>query len=138
MFICVPGRIHMCTMTHAFVYHNQTDMYTHLYVHTSICIHIYIHRKSSLYLPLSSVNLVLKLMGTPDGIFNPFGLKSCFTVVVPGFPWNLYTKLTETPRQIKTTFPMNMYSHRSDVYTYVYRHLYVLYMYTHLYVHTSL
>jgi len=27
-----------------------------------------IHRKSSLYLPLSSVNLVLKLMGTPDGI----------------------------------------------------------------------
>ena len=28
---------------------------------------IYIHRKSSLYLPLSSVNLVLKLMGTPDG-----------------------------------------------------------------------
>ena len=29
---------------------------------------MYIHRKSSLYLPLSSVNLVLKLMGTPDGI----------------------------------------------------------------------
>ena len=28
----------------------------------------YIHRKSSIYLPLSSVNLVLKLMGTPDGI----------------------------------------------------------------------
>jgi len=27
---------------------------------------------------------------------------------VPGFPWNLYTKLTETLRQIKTTFPMNM------------------------------
>ena len=27
-----------------------------------------IHRKSSLYLPISSVNLVLKLMGTPDGI----------------------------------------------------------------------
>jgi len=26
------------------------------------------HRKNSLYLPLSSVNLVLKLMGTPDGI----------------------------------------------------------------------
>ena len=31
--------------------------------------------------------------------------KSCFTVVVPGFPWNLYTKLTETRRQIKTTVP---------------------------------
>jgi len=25
-----------------------------------------------------------------------------------GFPWNLYTKMTETLRQIKTTFPMNM------------------------------
>jgi len=29
-------------------------------------------------------------------------------VVVPGFPWNLCTKLTETLRQIKTTFPMNL------------------------------
>jgi len=40
---------------------------------------------------------------------NPFGLKSCFTVVVPGFPWNLYTKLTETLRQIKTTFPVKLF-----------------------------
>jgi len=32
----------------------------------------------------------------------------CSTVVVLGFPLNLYTKLTETPRQILTTFPMNM------------------------------
>ena len=29
-------------------------------------------------------------------------------MVVPGFPSNLYTKLTETLRQIKTTFPMNI------------------------------
>jgi len=34
--------------------------------------------------------------------FNLFWLKSCFTVVVPGFPWNLYTKLTETLRQINS------------------------------------
>ena len=33
-----------------------------------IITHTQIHRKSSLYLPLGSVNLVLKLMGTPDGI----------------------------------------------------------------------
>jgi len=36
-------------------------------------------------------------LGDPRWNFNPFGLKSCFTVV-PGFPWNLYTKLTETLR----------------------------------------
>ena len=65
---------------------------------------MHIHRKSSLYLLLSSVNLVLKLMGTPDGI----STRSGFTVVVTGLPWNLYTKLTETLRQIKTTFPMNI------------------------------
>jgi len=35
---------------------------------TYIILMLYVHRKSSLYLPLSSVNLVLKLMGTPDGI----------------------------------------------------------------------
>jgi len=28
-------------------------------------------------------------------------------VVVPGFPWNLCTKLTETLRQIKTSFPLH-------------------------------
>ena len=28
----------------------------------------YIHRKRSLYLPVGSVNLVLKVMGTPDEI----------------------------------------------------------------------
>jgi len=39
-------------------------------IHIRICTHTYIHihRKSSLYLPITSVNLVLKLMGTPDGI----------------------------------------------------------------------
>jgi len=31
------------------------------------------HRKSSLYLPLGSVNLVLKVMGTPDEISSPPG-----------------------------------------------------------------
>jgi len=34
---------------------------------------IYLNRKSSLYLPLGSVNLVLKLMGTPDEISSPPG-----------------------------------------------------------------
>jgi len=41
-------------------------------IHVNNVIHMWcvthIHRKSSLYLPLSSVNLVLSLMGTPDGI----------------------------------------------------------------------
>ena len=45
----------------------------------------------------------------PRWNFIPFGMKSCFTVVVPSFPLNLNTKLTETPRQILTTFPMNIY-----------------------------
>jgi len=42
--------------------------------------------------------------GEPRWDFIPFGLKSCFTVVVPGCPWNLETKLIEPPRQTKTTF----------------------------------
>ena len=33
-----------------------------------MCVCQYVQRKSSLYLPLGSVNLVLRLMGTPDGI----------------------------------------------------------------------
>ena len=52
--------------------------------------------------------LCIETHGDPRWNFNPFGLKSCFTVVVPGFPWNLYAKLTETLRQIKTTFPMSL------------------------------
>jgi len=39
----------------------------------SVFIHLYFHRKSSLYLPLGSVNLVLKVMGTPDEISSPPG-----------------------------------------------------------------
>jgi len=63
-----------------------------------------LHRKSSLYLPLGSVNLVLKAMGTPDEISSPPG----WNRVSPGCPRNFNTKLTEPTRQIKTTFPMNM------------------------------
>ena len=43
-------------------------------------------------------------MGAPDGISTLNGSNG-FTVVVLGFPLNLYTKLTETPMQIFTTFP---------------------------------
>jgi len=42
----------------------------------------HLHRKSSLYLPLGSVNLVLKLMGTPDGI----STRSGWNHVSPGCP----------------------------------------------------
>jgi len=35
--------------------------------------YVYFHRKSSLYLPVGSVNLVLKVMGTPDEISSPPG-----------------------------------------------------------------
>jgi len=66
------------------------------------------HRKSSLYLPLGSVNLVLKVMGTPDEISSPPG----WNRVSPGCPRNFNAELTEPTRQIKTTFPMNVhYSH---------------------------
>ena len=63
-----------------------------------------IRRKSSLYLPLGSVNLVLKAMGIPDEISSPPG----WNRVSPGCPRNFNTKLTEPTRQINTTFPMNM------------------------------
>jgi len=65
---------------------------------------IHIHRKSSFYLPLGSVNLVLKVMGTPDEISSPPG----WNRVSPGWPRNFNTELTEPTRQIKTTFPMNI------------------------------
>ena len=64
----------------------------------------HIHRKRSLYLPLGSVNLVMKVMGTPDEISSPPG----WNRVSPGCPRNFNTELTEPTRQIKTTFPMNM------------------------------
>jgi len=68
------------TSTHT---HLLTNLRTHIYAHTSSqsththrltyidshpSSHTHLHRKSSLHLPLSWVNLVLKLMGTPDGI----------------------------------------------------------------------
>jgi len=43
-------------------------------------------------------------------VFQPVRVEIVFHCGLPGFPWNLYTKLTETLRQIKTTFPMNMYT----------------------------
>jgi len=46
-----------------------------VYAAASACWH-QVHRKSSLYLPLGSVNLVLKRMGTPWWNFNQVGLKS--------------------------------------------------------------
>jgi len=83
-----------------------------------------------------------KTHGDPRWNFNPKGLKSCFTVVVPGFPLNLGTKLTETPRQILTTFPMNIriatplvgsasYMYMRD-YTHVYIHIYIDVMYVYI------
>ena len=87
--------IHTCTWTHL--------CWTHLYWQIDgFCD---IHRKSSLYLPLGSVNLVLKAMGIPDEISSPPG----WNRVSPGCPRNFNTELTEPTRQIKTTFPMNMY-----------------------------
>jgi len=71
----------------------------------------YIHRKSSLYLPVGSVNLVLKVMGTPDEISSPPG----WNRVSPGCPRNFNTELSEPTRQIKTAFPMDIY-----IYTYTY------------------
>jgi len=66
------------------------------------------HRKSSLYLPLGSVNLVLKVLGTPDEISSPPG----WNRVSPGCPRNFNTELTEPTRQIKTTFPwVSQYCH---------------------------
>jgi len=50
------SEIVVCSLLHTYLY--MCDM-------TEIS---HVHRKSSLYLPLSSVNLVLKLMGNPDGI----------------------------------------------------------------------
>ena len=64
----------------------------------------HIHRKRNLYLPLGSVNLELKVMGTPDQISSPLS----WNRVSPGCPGNFNTELTEPTRQIKTTFPMSM------------------------------
>jgi len=64
----------------------------------------YIHRKRSLYLPVGSVNLVSKVMGTPDEISSPPG----WNRLSQGCPRNFNTELTEPTRQVKTTFPMNV------------------------------
>jgi len=66
---------------------------------------VHVQRKRSLYLPLGSVNLVLKVMGTPNEISSPPGCNR----VSPGWPKNFNTELTEPTRQIKTTFPMNVW-----------------------------
>jgi len=92
----------------------------HLCMYMYNCTHI--HRKSSLYLPLGSVNLVLKAMGTSDEISSPPG----WNRVSPGCPRNFSIKLTEPIRQIKTTFPMNMHmTHpilRRTTHIYIYTH----------------
>ena len=36
--------------------------------------------------------------------FQPVWVESCFTAVVPGFPWNLDTKLTENFKADKDYF----------------------------------
>jgi len=82
------------------------DSFIYVWRDSSICVtcFIHIHRKSSLYLPLGSVNLLLKAMGTPDEISSP----PRWNRVSPGCPRNFNTKLTEPTRQIKTNFSMNM------------------------------
>ena len=82
---------------HIHRYHTYPIHRYHTYVNTHIP---HIHRKSSLYLPLGLVNLVLKVMGTPDEISSPPG----WNRVSPGCPRNFNTELTEPTRQIKTTF----------------------------------
>jgi len=65
--------------------YQSTPPHTSTYIqmslpYTLVCkVVYYIHRKCSLYLPLFSVNLVLKVMGTPDEIPSPTGLTMCFT-----------------------------------------------------------
>jgi len=84
----------------------KRDVYVRAYLGVTVTCHAvdtYIHRK------FRFSQLITETHGDPRWNFNPKWLKSCFTVVVPGFPLNLYTKLTENPRQILTTFPMNMY-----------------------------
>jgi len=68
----------VCVYVYAYFVHicdiRISSTYIHIYIYVYIYPYVYLrsnlhfHRKSSLYLPLSSVNLVLKLMGTPDGI----------------------------------------------------------------------
>jgi len=93
---------------HIYIYRcAHTYTYVYVYIYTCVCLYMYkylftyIHRKSSLYLPLGSVKLVLKAMGTPDEISSNHDSPRC--------PRNFNTKLTEPTRQIKTTFFMNMY-----------------------------
>ena len=133
-YVCTEIYTHMYIHVCFTAYHTyHIDMYTYVHtcnmytnVHTEI--HTHIHRKSSLYLPLGSVNLVLKVMGTPDQISSPPG----WNRVSPGCPRNFNTELTEPTRQIKTTFPMNMYIHVC----FTAYHIYYREMYT--YVHTCI
>jgi len=90
----IQKNLHLCDLTHS------TKCICEM---PGLCVS-HIHIQSSLYLPLASVNLVLKIMGTPDEISSPPG----WNRISPGCPRNFNTELTEPTRQIKTTFPMNM------------------------------
>jgi len=91
-----PEFIHVVTLSY--------DSFMLLLIH--MIIQMFIEKVVFICFRYSQLNI--ETHGDPRWNFNPFGLNSCFTVMVPGFPWNLDTKLTKTPRQIKTTFPMNM------------------------------
>jgi len=63
---CLHRLIYMWVRSDLFVCHRLIHMWVR--VRWWVPSQAHFHRKSSLYLPLGSVNLVLKLMGTPDGI----------------------------------------------------------------------
>jgi len=56
----------------------------------------HMHRKSSLYLPLGSVNLVLKVMGTPDEISSPLGYVSHTRHIYVVYTRHVHVILLET------------------------------------------
>ena len=69
---CIDTYTHRHTGTQT---HRHTDPLSLIRTHTTATYAegCHIHRTSSLYLPLGSVNLVLKVMGTPDEISSPPG-----------------------------------------------------------------
>jgi len=93
------------TLIHAYVYTRLCEL-TCLVYDSCICkcVRIHIHWKRGLHLPFGSLNLVLKLMRTPDKFHGAIW----WNMISPGCPWNFNTKLTEPTRQIQTIFPMNM------------------------------
>jgi len=117
-YIYIYIYIQVCAMTDSYV---SWKSIIHVWRVTRIS---HIHRKSSLYLPLGSVNLVLKVMGTPDEMSSPPG----WNRVSPGCPRNFNTELTEPTRQIKTTFPMNM-SHTCHAFDWGTSHIWMRYSY---------